>query len=123
MLYLSISTGEYHQYDHVVYPRLVKEVPKTFLETGKEYLSFILPISRTKRQEEADIMAKKCLNFYLEPYKDQLLQDREYSQHYKVDDLIDQVVRVYKSHRVTLVKHNKPLYIPNECIENVSFYI
>lgn len=66
-------------------------------------------------------MTKKCLNFYLEPFKSQLLQNGEYPGEYQVEPMTTQVAHVYNKLRTPCVKcNNQPLHVPNESIAHVS---
>lgn len=112
-----ILAGEYHHYDYFVYPSELK-VPKSFFDqvrdTGTKIMSAIFgkrtPAASAKEVKEVDAkiltteeMAKQCLNFYLEPYMKQLL-DEKYSESFRVDGFVNKVASLYSQHVCLSIK-------------------
>ena len=89
---------EYHHYDLFVYPR-VMEVDKGYwvVKAGKGILKRLLP--GEGKDGPLSAMARRCLFFYLEPYKSILLQDGEFPEGFEVDWFVRRVQHIYSLHR------------------------
>lgn len=64
-------------------------------------------------------MGKQCLNFYLEPYMKQLL-DEKYPESFKVDCFVNCVASLYSQHQYFCIKHRQPDRCPVGGIEKVK---
>ena len=101
--------GEYHHFDIDVYPMNTK-VSKGPSDRSKAGLKarwsdiriFSLPSTQTEEVKEVvhelpsrEELAARCLQFYLEPYKNVLLQKGEYPNRFKVDSLVTEITHIY----------------------------
>ena len=127
---------EYHHYDFLVYPKITK-VAKGFFdqmkETGRGIMAFFGRGSSKKPAEDAkevdfqilstEAMAKQCLQFYLEPCKNLLLEEGEFPAGFNLDHLVNGVAGIYLQHQKPCVKHweQRPVYVPVAAIKSVSY--
>ena len=51
-------------------------------------------------------MVKDCLHFYLEPYKDILLNKAEYQSNFSIGEFVRQVKLLFKQHHKPVVQHS-----------------
>ena len=79
-------TGEYHQYDMCAYPK-VTTVPKGFFGQVKAKVSSFFRYFQREQQSDdgkedfkppsKEDLASQCLHFYLEPYRNEILQEEK----------------------------------------------
>ena len=91
----------------VVYPRVVKvvKVERSVLDTIiTEFGAWGGSLSGTPtedaKEEEPklpskEMLAAQCLQFYLEPYRNVLVQDGEYPKKFKVDTVVTEIQHIY----------------------------
>lgn len=91
----------------VVYPRVVKvvKVERSVLDTIITEFSVwggsmsSTPTEDIKEEEpklpSKETLAAQCLQFYLEPYKNVLVQDGEYPKKFKVDTVVTEIEHIF----------------------------
>ena len=107
ILNIKLKTGdEYHQYDFFVYPRELQGdrsytgwFTKFFKGDGEK--NNLTPLSTEE-------MVKKCLLEYLEPYKNILLQNAEFSVNF-----VREIKNIFCQHEHPMVHHPKVKDTPN----------
>lgn len=121
--------GEHHQYDTVVYPKVVK-VAKSFVGKMIARIGAFVGLgssAQTENAKEVEVkippkeeLAAQCLQFYLEPYKSVLLQDGEHPKEYNVDSLVTEIINIYSQlHEPWVDGHKRrvPLFVKVSTIE------
>ena len=117
LLKVALFSGEYHQYDMCAYPKITKvqrSVYDAVTTTVKAGISFFSRLFRTKPPQddvkEVDFkppsmeeLATQCLHFYLEPYKNALLQ--ESGRYPMVNSVVRDIVHVFNTILKPAVKH------------------
>ena len=90
----------------VVYPRVTKGIGDRMMAGLKAGWSVVSTLfqSSTHTEEVNEVnfnpptkeaLATRCLQFYLEPYKNMLLQDGEYPKKFKVDSVVTEIAHIY----------------------------
>ena len=112
-----IYAGEYHHYDFFVYPSEVK-LPKSIYDQVRDSRLMNVLFGRRNpaagaKEVDAKIlsteeMAKQCLNFYLEPYVEQLLSGK-YLENFKVDVFVKEVASLFLQHQQLSIKRSIPI--------------
>ena len=113
-----IYAGGYHHYDFFVYPSEVK-LPKSLFDQMRDsrLINALLgrrnPMASAKEVDvkilSTEEMAKQCLNFYLEPYVEQLLAGK-YSENFKVDVFVKEVASLFFQHQKLHIKHHNLIH-------------
>ena len=102
---------EYHHYDFFVYPRAM-ELYKGNQGAAKGFWN-IIGWGSDGKDEALSSMARRCLSFYLEPYRNILLEKGEYPEEFELGWFTQQVEHVYRLHRWPMVenleKKNNPV--------------
>lgn len=107
----------------VVYPKSLKVQRSIFEAMRKEFSSLGgLVAMQTEDAKEVELkfpskeaMAVHCLQFYLKPYENELLQDEEYPKDFKVDTIVTEISHIYSLlHEPWLqfYRHSIPLATP-----------
>ena len=100
---------EWHHYDLFVFPR---EKEHQIFEGSK---SSVWSLRRLWQGDDKDgllsAMARRCLFFYLEPYKKILLQEREFPEGFEVYTFAREVKRIYSCHRWPMVENSKTVSV------------
>ena len=109
-----------------MYPK-AKKIQRGVWEAGKAYIMKKLFNMRQTNNEEdtfspptTEEMMKRCLLFYLEPYKNTLLHIIESQVH--VNTLVKQIKTVFNQHKEPSVQHKKPCRVSVN-IEQVYYKI
>ena len=79
-----------------------------FVKAGKGLLKRWLPGEGMDGSLSA--MARKCLFFYLEPYKSILLQEGEFPEGFEVDWFVRQMQHIYSLHRWPMMDNSSPKF-------------
>ena len=113
---------DYHQYDFCVYPEMTK-VEKSGWSQALGWLTRNLlgntPTVEAFTPPTTEEMVKQCLLFYLEPYKNFLLNG--YDENFQVEEFVRQVKLIVNHHYTPIVQHHdsSPSPVTVENLKNV----
>ena len=113
-----ILGDEYHQYDYFVYPKLKIErrhnVIYLVLATVKGWLFSKQDDGKLEKVAlpSNDEMMTQCLLFYLEPFKDVLLNDRVYHKEFKIHEFVRKIRFLLQQHKEPFLKDSNHTTIP-----------
>ena len=102
--------SEYHQYDFFVYPKAIN-LEKGIFRRGleKSLLGFHSIFEREFSPPSTEEMVKQCFHFYLKPYKNVLLSETGYPQHFELNMFVREINHIFEQHEKPLVQHNPSL--------------
>ena len=110
-----------------MYPKVTKVekyVWSRALESGVEFFSNLLNINDTVPEEgftplSIEVMVRRCLNHYLQPYKKVLLNEDGYPSDFKLNEFVREVKQILKQHKTPAVQHKYPACVA-VTVDNVN---
>ena len=122
---LSFLGADYHQYDFFVYPEITKVEKGVFgrvWDVTGGWVTKMLPGNTPTVEAFTPLstkeMAKKCLSFYLEHYKNILLNG--YDENFQVEEFVKGVKLIVNQHQAPVVQHQNFVHsVPLEHIKDV----
>ena len=117
LIFFYTSAGnEYHQYDFFVYPKETQVRRGILSRAWKASVDFLLSNQDSASQEQpfsppsTEDMVKDCLHFYLEPFKDCLLNNAGYQSNFSISEFVRQVKLLFMQHHTPVVQYSLPTH-------------
>ena len=118
-----ISGEEYHQYDYFVYPKALKS-GRGFWNIGQAVTALKRWVTGQSDEKftppPTEEMMQQCLLFYLEPFKDKLLNDRSYPAKLKIKEFVRKVRLLLQLHEEPIVQHQYYVNPSPVCIKSIK---
>ena len=102
---------KYHQYDNFVYPKALKSRRGLWTSIKRFFGGLSDEKSEYFTLTPTDEMIQQCLLFYLEPFKDVLLNDRAYPDEFRIHEFVRKVKLLFQQHEVPAVQDQNPAQI------------
>lgn len=96
--------GEYHKHDFFVYPMLEKGVLRRVWEKAVGLIQHYSEAKGAFAPPSTEEMVKQCFYFYLEPYKNILLNEASYPQDFRLNEFVREVKHIFEQHEKLVVE-------------------